>query len=360
MSWTPDSDTVNGLTDVGAGSRPTMFFDGTTLKLISGETDGFFNGWYWDGSTWVSDPDVIAGLPGGLASGDVLPTVFNDDGVLKLIAGVDYGIFHGFYWDGSIWISDAGVIAGLENTVPSKSAPTVFIDDGTLKLISGSEGGGFYGWYWSGSAWILDSGVINGLTDIGSRSIPTVFSDGGTLKLISGEYDGDFHGWYWNGTAWASDSDVIDGLGDIGWYSAPHTIVIDSTITLISGDYYGEFYGFTSPVSNLPPVADAGGPYTGNVGSEVSFDGSGSTDHDGTIVLYEWDFGDSETGVGVNANHIYTVASTYTVVLTVTDDGGLTDIDTTVATISEAVIEGIPDVFTFGRIGKKRRHRIEV
>jgi hypothetical protein len=113
---------------------------------------------------------------------------------------------------------------------------------------------------------------------------------------------------------------------------------------------------------NLPPVANCNGPYEGITDEAIIFDGSGSIDPDGTIVLYEWDFGDSKTGVGVNANHTYTVADTYTVVLTVTDDGGLTDDDTTVATISEAVAvdDSIPDAFTFGRIGKKRRHRVEV
>ena len=50
---------------------------------------------------------------------------------------------------------------------------------------------------------------------------------------------------------------------------------------------------------NDPPVADPNGPYTGTVGSVVSFDGSGSFDVDGTIVSYEWDFGDDTTGTGV-------------------------------------------------------------
>ena len=53
----------------------------------------------------------------------------------------------------------------------------------------------------------------------------------------------------------------------------------------------------------------------------VDFDGSGSTD-EGTIVSWDWDFGDSNSGAGETVSHTYAVAGTYTVMLTVTDDLG--------------------------------------
>jgi PKD repeat protein len=90
-------------------------------------------------------------------------------------------------------------------------------------------------------------------------------------------------------------------------------------------------------VPNEPPVADPNGPYPGTAGQPVLFDGSGSSDPDGTIVSYAWDFGDSGTGTGVSPTHTYAAAGTYTVSLTVTDDGGLTDTATTTATIEPAV-----------------------
>ncbi|MFI7441051.1 S8 family serine peptidase [Nonomuraea indica] len=55
-----------------------------------------------------------------------------------------------------------------------------------------------------------------------------------------------------------------------------------------------------------------------------SFNGSGSTDSDGTIASYAWDFGDGSTGTGATATHTYGTAGTYTVKLTVTDDDGAT------------------------------------
>jgi len=42
----------------------------------------------------------------------------------------------------------------------------------------------------------------------------------------------------------------------------------------------------TTKVVNLPPVAEAGGPYSGVVGSPIMFDASGSYDPDGSIVSY--------------------------------------------------------------------------
>ncbi|WP_305885110.1 pre-peptidase C-terminal domain-containing protein [Pleionea sp. CnH1-48] len=56
-----------------------------------------------------------------------------------------------------------------------------------------------------------------------------------------------------------------------------------------------------------------------------SFDGSGSTDSDGTIASYAWNFGDGSTGTGANASHTYSAAGTYTVSLTVTDNQGATN-----------------------------------
>jgi hypothetical protein len=82
----------------------------------------------------------------------------------------------------------------------------------------------------------------------------------------------------------------------------------------------------------LPPVADAGGPYIGVVGETITFDGSGSYDPDGTIVLYEWDF--ESDGVfdfsspNPTATHIYTTEFSGMVTLRVTDNSGGIGTDT--------------------------------
>lgn len=75
----------------------------------------------------------------------------------------------------------------------------------------------------------------------------------------------------------------------------------------------------TDPPPNQAPVAAfdaAGGELT------ASLNAAGSSDADGTIASYAWDFGDGQIGTGVNATHPYAAAGTYTVKLTVTDDDG--------------------------------------
>ncbi|MGP3981403.1 PKD domain-containing protein [Streptomyces sp. KR80] len=55
-----------------------------------------------------------------------------------------------------------------------------------------------------------------------------------------------------------------------------------------------------------------------------SFDGSGSTDADGTIASYAWEFGDGKTGSGKMVSHTYAKSGYYSVSLTVTDNEGKT------------------------------------
>lgn len=66
------------------------------------------------------------------------------------------------------------------------------------------------------------------------------------------------------------------------------------------------------------------------------FDGSGSTDSDGTISNYSWDFGDDSGDSGVTATHSYANADDYDVTLTVTDNDGAIGADTQTATATSA------------------------
>ena len=111
-----------------------------------------------------------------------------------------------------------------------------------------------------------------------------------------------------------------------------------------------------SEPENQPPVSDPNGPYEGTEGVPITFNGSGSYDPDGTIELYEWDFGDGNTGTGVSPNNTYTQNGTYTVNLTVTDNKGATDMNTTTATVTSAPVVTTYD-FTSGAGSDKWAYR---
>jgi PKD repeat protein len=96
--------------------------------------------------------------------------------------------------------------------------------------------------------------------------------------------------------------------------------------------------GTNAATANVPPTAQANGPYSGTAGVSVSFSSAGSADSDGTITSYSWDFNDgSPAGTGASPTHTYTSAGTYTVTLTVTDNDGDTSTDTATATMALTV-----------------------
>lgn len=75
-------------------------------------------------------------------------------------------------------------------------------------------------------------------------------------------------------------------------------------------------------IVNRPPQAFAGPARRICAGANVAFDGSRSSDPDGTLTRFAWDFGDSGEAVGAQVTHAFARPGAYTARLTVTDDSG--------------------------------------
>lgn len=76
---------------------------------------------------------------------------------------------------------------------------------------------------------------------------------------------------------------------------------------------------------NVPPTAHFTiAPPQATVGQSVQFTDD-STSSDDAIVSWAWNFGDSATSTAQHPTHTYAASGTYTVTLTVTDAGGLSD-----------------------------------
>jgi PKD repeat protein len=92
--------------------------------------------------------------------------------------------------------------------------------------------------------------------------------------------------------------------------------------TFVEMTYYG---GGGGPTNTAPTAEFSFSPTDPETGETVAFT-DGSSDSDGTIASWLWDFGDGTPTTTIqNPTHVYTSANTYTVSLTVTDDDGATD-----------------------------------
>jgi PKD repeat protein len=90
---------------------------------------------------------------------------------------------------------------------------------------------------------------------------------------------------------------------------------------------YAEFSANTAPVAAFTSTCSA---------LACSFDARSSTDAEGTLAGYTWDFGDGTTATGPTATHTYTTNSTRQVTMTVTDGDGARSVTTQPVSVASA------------------------
>lgn len=93
----------------------------------------------------------------------------------------------------------------------------------------------------------------------------------------------------------------------------------------------------SSGASNNPPTASFTASCTD---LDCNFDAGNSVDSDGTIVSYDWNFGDSAMGTGQTANHIYAAAGSFTVTLDIADNLGAAASSSQSLSVSAAAASG--------------------
>jgi PKD repeat protein len=150
----------------------------------------------------------------------------------------------------------------------------------------------------------------------------------------------------------AGSYDPDDGIAQIFWefgdggtyfggtayhtYAVPGTWVTTLTITDHSGASAVDTVTIEVAQPNQPPTTVATAtPLTGTSPLSVSFDSSASSDTDGTITGYQWNFGDGNVSTEANPTHVYDAGGSYTAVLTVTDDDGGTNTDSVVIDVTQ-------------------------
>jgi len=155
--------------------------------------------------------------------------------------------------------------------------------------------------------------------------------------------DGVVTGWYWEfGDASNSfDRNPSHAFSFAGSY----------TVVLIVTDNDGDTDRVSHPVqvlSNLPPNARFSyTPMSSNTSAVVEFS-DGSFDTDGSVVKWNWDFGDGTNSSERNPTHRYESATMYQVVLTVTDNDGATNSVTQTVLIGASPFSDHPKSTGFG------------
>ncbi len=161
---------------------------------------------------------------------------------------------------------------------------------------------------------LLQSGTVSAfLVYAGSppinQTVPVVFDSGLGLWVGNHPRGSNEPGGLWSLTVKASDSSIPPNTG-----SATRAITLQDT----------------------PPVASFSSSSTSVlIPNPITFNATASYDPDGTIVTYSWTFGDGGTNAGPIVTHLYTLAGTYTVTLTVTDNSGTTASSTVTVIVSQ-------------------------
>ncbi len=132
----------------------------------------------------------------------------------------------------------------------------------------------------------------------------------------STDAEGDLLDYFWE----FGDGEKAQGSRVVHRYASQTRYDAQLIVTDNSGQVGNSAFERFPVVVNKPPQAMAGADVVAALGDIVQFNGSASSDQDGTLQRYVWDFGNNKSAEGATTTHLYASPGTYRVTLRVEDN----------------------------------------
>jgi hypothetical protein len=220
------------------------------------------------------------------------------------------------------------------------------------------------GGLWAGSVYTTEkdatwmvTATYNNVADASvltvSNVIPTAIISG-----VTAAGEGDLLNFY-AGLSYDPGNDIVSYAWDFGYtgsfmtettgITAAHTYTQDGSYVLalrvLDDNGASDVATTTLTLANLPPSAEAGGPYSGVAGTPIDFSAAGSSDPGSDLLTYEWDWDNDGTYDSLTTSltipYSWNTAQVYTVSLRVTDGDGGEDTDTALVTVTPGAVDHI-------------------
>ncbi|WKZ31563.1 MAG: PKD domain-containing protein [Candidatus Dojkabacteria bacterium] len=332
----------------------------------------------WEAQTGVSS--MINGLESVSSSGRMDPDVFTLSGTLYMIIGNQNGTMTGYQFNGTAWSSSSAIVSGLQD-VGDEAKPDYFVhNDGSGSdeyLLVGEQDDQYYIYSFNSSnQWQLlkyhpmNNGLwaavsllqvyeVNGDvedTTMNWNNAPQVTQNAAAAYACdireyhnAGYDDQEVHQPQCENSnlTMAMDGSVAHARIDIDVTrlvaeayedsrSPAKFAVYTADLPLHSGKYFRSsetsdpnfrpqltiVYGEPGTPNQAPTAQFTQSGRVGISPYQVTFNASASTDSDGTIASYSWNFDDGSSGTGQQVSHTFNGADSYDVTLTVTDNDG--------------------------------------
>ena len=270
----------------------------------------------WPASGGVIDIGALPGRQIARATGiNNTGDVVGYSATNALTSGIDD---HAFVWSRTAPMRDLGTLGGRTSYAHAIN------DRGEVAGYSEDASGNLHAFLWTAGSGMRDLGTLGGSTSI-ATDINTLGQIAGSSQIPNGKF---------LAFVWTTDGGM-QALADPnpGESNGPVVSGISSTGLVVGNtEWYARYTAFLWHVTfDVQPRASAGGPYAGDEGSSIAFDGSASTG--GLDALsYQWDFGDGESAAGAMPTHVYRDNGSYSVRLVITN-GNSNDTSWTIATI---------------------------